>query len=120
MVTPRTLSGSPEAHIPLSEFHELGCGPSLLEGQVSITATVRQAKLKPECADRYPTLPARMWTPAAGLTDLVTSSRPARRSRPGKPEKGRTLSEADFEFRGGIPRWSSGLFEHTRIDEPEF
>jgi hypothetical protein len=83
---------------------------------VSITATVRQAKLKPECADRYPTLPARMWTPAAGLTDLVASSRRARCSRPGKPEE-RTLSEADFEFRGGFPRHLGGWFARTRTGE---
>ena len=65
---------------------------------MGITATVRQAKLRPECADRYPTLPARMWTSAARLADLVASHRPA----PQRPEKTR-LPEADFEFRGGFP-----------------
>jgi hypothetical protein len=113
-VTPRTLSGGPEAHIALSEFTDCGCGPSLLEVQVALTATVRQAKLKPECADFYPTLPARMWTPAACLTELVTSYR---RARPDKPEKGRSLSEADFEFRGGFPRQLGGWFARTRTGE---
>ena len=42
-------------------------------GQVGITATVRQAKLRPECANRYPTLPARIWTSAARLAELVAS-----------------------------------------------
>jgi hypothetical protein len=34
---------------------------------MGITATVRQAKLRPECADRYPTLPARRF----GLSQLI-------------------------------------------------
>jgi hypothetical protein len=74
---------------------------------VGVTATVRQAKLKPECADRYPMLPARMWTPAVCLTELVASYR---RAWPQRPEnKGRTLSETDFEFRGGFPRRLGGV-----------
>lgn len=84
---------------------------------MGITATVRQAKLKPECADRYPTLPARMWTPAACLTDLVASYR---RARPGKAEKGRTLPETDFEFRGGFRRRLGGWFARTRTGEPRY
>jgi hypothetical protein len=85
---------------------------------MGITATVRQAKLRPECADRYPTLPARMWTSATCLAELVASYREARPKRPGKPDKERTLREADFEFRGGCPRWPGGLFVATRINEP--
>jgi hypothetical protein len=69
---------------------------------VGIAVTVRQAKLRPECADRYPTLPARMWTSAARLAELVASYRRAPQ-RPGETKKGRTLPEADFEFRGGFP-----------------
>ena len=38
----------------------------------------------------------------------------------GEPDKERTLSEADFEFRGGFPRWSGGVVARTRIDEPAF
>ena len=71
---------------------------------MGITTTVRQAKLRPECAERYPTLPARMWTSATCLADLVASYRGARLERRGKPDEERTLSEADFEFRGGFPR----------------
>ena len=84
---------------------------------MGITATGRQAKLKPECADRYPTLPARMWTSAACLTELVTAYRRAWPRRPAKAEKGRTLSETDFEFRGGFPRRLGGLFACTRTGE---
>ena len=66
-------------------------------------STTRQAKLKPECAERYPTIPARIWTSAASLAQLVATYRRARPPRPGRSEKERTLSEADFEFRGGWP-----------------
>jgi hypothetical protein len=84
---------------------------------MGITATVRQAKLKPECADRYPTLPARMWTPAAGMTELVASYRRAWPQRPENTEKGRPLPETDFEFRGGFPRRLGGWFARTRTGE---
>ena len=84
---------------------------------MGITSTVRQAKLRPECAERYPTLPARMWTSATCLAELVSSYRGA---QPGEPDKERTLSEADFEFRGGASRHWGGLLVHTRIDEPAF
>jgi hypothetical protein len=81
---------------------------------VGNTATVRQAKLRPESAERYPTLPARMWTSATWLAELVASFRGA---QSGTPDKDRILTEADFEFRGGIPRWWGGLFERTRTGE---
>jgi len=81
---------------------DCGWGSTLAEGQVGITAAVRQAKLRPECADRYPTLPARMWTSAALLAELVASYQGAPR-RPEKARKGRALPETDFEFRGGSP-----------------
>jgi hypothetical protein len=94
-------------------------GPTLPEGQVGITATVRQAKLRPECANRYPTLPARIWTSAARLAELVASYGRAPQ-RPEKTRKGRTLPEADFEFQGGSPRWLGGLIARTRTGEPAF
>lgn len=84
---------------------------------MGITTRVRQAKLRPECAERYPTLPARMWTSATCLAELVSSYRGA---RPGERDRDRTLSETDFEFRGGASRCSGGLFARTRIDEPAF
>jgi hypothetical protein len=101
-VTPRTPSNRPQAHSSCcGVLKDYGWGSTLPEGQVGITATVRQAKLRPECADRYPTLPARMWTSAARLAGLVASSRRAPQ-RPERTRKGRTLPEADFEFRGGF------------------
>jgi hypothetical protein len=71
---------------------------------MAITTTVRQAKLRPECAERYPTLPASMWTSATCLANLVASCRGVRPEHRGEPDEERTLSEADFEFRGGFPR----------------
>jgi hypothetical protein len=78
---------------------------------------VRQAKLRPECAERYPTLPACMWTSATCLAELVSSYGGA---RPREADNERTLSETDFEFRGGASRALGGLFVRTRIDEPAF
>jgi hypothetical protein len=75
------------------------------------TAPVRQAQLRPECAERYPTLPASRWTSATCLADLVAFSGGDR------PEKGRTLCEADFRFRGGVPRWSDQSLARTRAGE---
>jgi hypothetical protein len=40
--------------------------------------------------------------------------------RPEKTRRGRTLSEADFEFRGGVRRWLGGLIARTRTGEPAF
>jgi hypothetical protein len=82
---------------------------------MGITSSVRQAKLRPERAESYPTLPARMWTSARCLAELVASYRGARR---GEPDQERTLAETDFEFRGGASRSSDGLLAHTRMDEP--
>jgi hypothetical protein len=87
---------------------------------MAITTTVRQAKLKPECAERYPTLPARMWTSATSLAELVASYRGALSELPGQPDNERALTESDFEFRGGFCRCPRGLFPRTRIGEPAF
>jgi hypothetical protein len=67
---------------------------------VEATATVRQARLKPESADRYPTLPARMWASATWIAALVASYRGG---QPELPEDERVLPEDDFEFRGSSP-----------------
>ena len=71
-------------------------------------ATVREAKLKPECAGRYPTLPASWWTSATCLAELVASCPSAPPEEPGSRDHERTLPEADFEFRGGSPRGAGG------------
>ena len=95
-------------------------GSTLPEGQMSTVTTVRQAKLRPECAGRYPTLPARMWTSATCLAKLVATSREAQPQQAVLPDCERTLSEADFEFRGGLAPWSRGFLARTRSDESAF
>jgi hypothetical protein len=71
----------------------------------------REAQLRREAADRYPTVPARMWTHARRLDALLM------RSQQGRPRSGRTMSEDDFQFRvGGAPRGGM-LGEGTRRGE---
>ena len=84
---------------------------------MGIAATVRQAKLRPECANRYPTLPARMWTSARRLVELVASYQ---RAPAPKTKTERTLPEADFEFQGGSRRLLGGLILRTRSGEVAF
>lgn len=60
---------------------------------------IREAALKPGAADAYPYLPARMWTAARRLAELVAKYR-------GIPAEtvnrlNRVLSDQDFMFRGG-------------------
>jgi hypothetical protein len=87
---------------------------------VGIIATARQAMLRRECADHYPTLPVSMWTSAARLAELVASYRRAQPQRPGNTQRGRTLPEAEFAFRGGSSRWLGGLIARTRAGELDF
>ena len=59
----------------------------------------REAALKPTSAGLYPYLPARIWTAATIINELVacyqgTSAKPADRAD-------RVLSDAHFVFRGG-------------------
>jgi hypothetical protein len=84
---------------------------------MKVAATVREAQLKPECAEGYPTLPARMWTSATWVAELVASYRGGRAEGAVRADEDRTLSEADFKFRGGFPRWGGGLFARTRTGE---
>jgi hypothetical protein len=60
---------------------------------------IREAALKPTAAELYPFLPARMWTAATHLNELVAgysgiSAKTADRAN-------RVLPDADFMFRGG-------------------
>lgn len=61
---------------------------------------VREAALKPAAAESYPYLPARMWTTATRLAELVAKYR-------GIPADAvnrfnRVLSDRDFMFREGV------------------
>ena len=71
---------------------------------MNIAAAVREAKLRPERAGRYPTLPVSRWTSATSLAELVAACPSALPEEPDPRNHQRTLPEADFEFRGGSPR----------------
>jgi hypothetical protein len=76
--------------------------------------TIREARLKREAADRYPLIPARMWTQAARMAALVRAQleRGGRRVR----ARRRALAEEDFRFRGGFRHPGDA---HTRLTDPE-
>jgi hypothetical protein len=61
--------------------------------------TIREAALKPAAVERYPYLPARIWTEAKALAELVARYG----ARPVKTGGGRwrMLSDRDFSFRWG-------------------
>lgn len=74
----------------------------------------REAKLRTECAARYPSLPVSMWTSAASLADLVASFP----TLEVEMVTGRALLDTDFEFRGGVQHRLSGGIPRTRTGEP--
>ena len=59
--------------------------------------TVREAALRPAAAEFYPDLPARMWTTATHLAELVARYRGVCVQAASRAQ--RVLSEADFVFR---------------------
>jgi hypothetical protein len=67
-----------------------------------MTQPVREAALRPAAAEFYPFLPARMWTAAAHLTELVARYRGMCAEAPDRAN--RVLSDAHFRFRGGRDR----------------
>lgn len=70
---------------------------------------IREAALKPGAADLYPFLPARMWTAAGHLRELVARYRGT--SDGVADRANRVLPEGHFMFRwGGI---GPGLAEHS-------
>ena len=64
-----------------------------------MTQPVREAALRPAAAGFYPFLPARMWTAAAHLSELVARDRGICAKAAGRAN--RVLSDAHFMFRGG-------------------
>jgi hypothetical protein len=62
---------------------------------------VLQAALKPASAESYPYLPARMWTTARRLAELVAGYRGIPAEAVDRIE--RVLSDRDFMFRSGGP-----------------
>jgi hypothetical protein len=58
---------------------------------------VREARLRPEFAERYPGMRAGMWYLAATVASAV------RHDETEPPEDMRALPDAHFDFRGGAP-----------------
>lgn len=69
--------------------------------------TVREAALRPAAAEFYPFLPARMWTSAGHLSELVARYRGIRAEATDRAN--RVLSDDHFRFRGGETRASAPL-----------
>jgi hypothetical protein len=61
--------------------------------------TTREAALRPTAAELYPFLPARMWTAATHLKELVARYRGI--CAEAADRANRVLSDAHFMFRGG-------------------
>jgi hypothetical protein len=73
---------------------------AVLVGDESRRPAVREARLRPEHADRYPGIEAGIWFTAATLAEHLQ----VRRARDGEVEPAggpRQLSGQHFEFRGG-------------------
>ena len=72
-----------------------------------MTQPVREAALRPAAAEFYPFLPARMWTAAAHLTELVARYRGI--CKQAADRSNRVLSDAHFIFRGGGERETESI-----------
>jgi hypothetical protein len=60
---------------------------------------MREARLRPECADLYPELVPGQWEPAARIAEVVLARYLLQQMTDGQPD--RALNETHFEFRGG-------------------
>jgi hypothetical protein len=67
-------------------------------------ASRREARLRPEHAQQYPTVPAGIWEVAAVLVDRIVAARLLGGSN--LALHGRVLADEHFEFRGGAPAGS--------------
>ena len=89
------------------------CGDCQEGARAESTDKVRQARLKPECADQYPTLPVQRWTRAESLAELVAAWR--RKGWFARFRIDRPLHETDFEFRGGPGATAESLQAARRL-----
>lgn len=74
---------------------------------------LREARLKPESAEYYPTLSPDRWYTAAAVAGLATGARIIR-DGPSTTVVERILQSDQFEFRGGSPRSGSWAGMRTR------
>jgi hypothetical protein len=80
---------------------------------------MREARLKPEYADLYPTLTAGQWEPAARVAEAVLA-RLLLLEISEAPLQDRVLREEHFEFRGETPSGEPRAAGKTRsADAPE-
>ena len=89
------------------------CGHCQAEAGADSANRVREARLKTESADRYPTLPVRMWTDAESLAEIVAAWR--RKGWFARFRIDRPLHETDFEFRGGPGATAESLQAARRL-----
>jgi hypothetical protein len=78
----------------------------------------REARLRPEFADRYPYLTPGVWEAAAVLSDRIVANilgRPLGQFITGE----RALDPEHFEFRGGLPRPATDWSRLRRQDASE-
>jgi hypothetical protein len=74
-----------------------------------VNSTTREARLRPEFAERYPALKPGIWMPASDLgRQLLLWHLAAGQA----PQGERLMNEDHFEFRGGLPR--EGLWVNQR------
>ena len=66
-----------------------------------MTQSILLAALKPSAADSYPYLPARMWTTARRLAELVAKDRGIPAEAGARVDQ--VLSRRDFMFRRVVP-----------------
>ncbi len=76
---------------------------------------VREARLRPEWAELYPSIEPGMWYVAARLVPLVLRSR--LQEQPGWEFARRIMLDEHFEFRGGRRRDSTWVGILSRVED---
>jgi hypothetical protein len=78
---------------------------------------MREARLKPEYAEFYPTLTPGQWEPAARVAEAVLA-RLLLLEISDAPVQERALQEEHFDFRGETPGAGSAVQGKTRSSDP--
>jgi hypothetical protein len=78
---------------------------------------MREARLRPEFADLYPTLIPGQWESAARIAEVVLA-RLLLLEISEVPIQDRVLNEEHFEFRGDVPAESQGSSSGARVQDP--
>jgi hypothetical protein len=79
---------------------------------------MREARLRPEFADLYPTLTPGQWEPAARVAEVVLA-RLLLLEISEAPLHDRVLNEEHFEFRGETPDGAPRNVPHSRAADTE-